>query len=64
MKLCIIGGTGQQGYQQVLAGLEQGHGNASAIEPDLVAAAISAHLGTGRVSTPTWDSAVLKATNF
>ena len=25
MKLCIIGGTGQQGYQQVLAGLEQGH---------------------------------------
>ena len=25
MKLCVIGGTGQQGYQQVLAGLEQGH---------------------------------------
>ena len=24
MKLCVIGGTGQQGYQQVLAGLEQG----------------------------------------
>ena len=24
MKLCVIGGTGQQGYQQVLAALEQG----------------------------------------
>ena len=24
MKICIIGGTGQQGYQQVLAALEQG----------------------------------------
>ena len=25
MKLCVIGGTGQQGYHQVLAGLEQGY---------------------------------------
>ena len=25
MKICVIGGTGRQGYQQVLAGLEQGY---------------------------------------
>tara|TARA_E500000178_G_C16953395_1_gene722413 strand:- start:607 stop:810 length:204 start_codon:yes stop_codon:yes gene_type:complete len=25
MKICVIGGTGQQGYQQVLASLEQGY---------------------------------------
>lgn len=25
MKICVIGGTGQQGYQQVLACLEQGY---------------------------------------
>ena len=25
MRICVIGGTGQQGYEQVIAGLEKGY---------------------------------------
>ena len=49
MKICVIGGTGQQGYLQVLASLEQGYevtiGGPEALKGHEIARHLSTRLG-------------------